>query len=136
MAWQYSSINSRFEPQTLNLALNRNGHIFAIAKSPNRPLLPHDVVGKRKYWSSCFRVHFSYLNNSALDDLEDDEDFANVGTASRTHGGEDVHGIKAMEVGCALQRQQRVGPTILICEVCKMKPSCVSICPKYDVENA
>ena len=35
---------------------------------------------------------------SALDELEDDEDFATAGSDSRTQGAGDVQGIKAMEV--------------------------------------
>lgn len=35
---------------------------------------------------------------SALDELEDDEDFATAGTESRTQGVGDGQGIKAMEV--------------------------------------
>lgn len=41
---------------------------------------------------------FLFVFCSALDELEDDEDFATVGTESRTQGGEDGQGIKAMEV--------------------------------------
>lgn len=35
---------------------------------------------------------------SALDELEDDEDFATAGTDDRTQGVGDTQGIKAMEV--------------------------------------
>lgn len=37
-------------------------------------------------------------STSALDDLEDDEDFATAGTDDRLQGVGDAQGIKAMEV--------------------------------------
>lgn len=40
---------------------------------------------------------------SALDELEDDEDFAKAGTDSRAEAGKDPQGIKAMEVGTAFR---------------------------------
>lgn len=42
--------------------------------------------------------HWTIGPISALDELEDDEDFATAGTDSRTQGAGDVQGIKAMEV--------------------------------------
>lgn len=42
--------------------------------------------------------HLTIWPISALDELEDDEDFATAGTDSRTQGAGDVQGIKAMEV--------------------------------------